>query len=808
MTIVGRSKIDHPALGTAGGSALHASIETIYTNIGDDLAGRFDTASSIANSTVTTIDHNFGVDFADLRVLIYTGTHPNLTRVSDPVASGWTIAATSGFEKTKVDITTPSSGGPHTFAVFITQGKEVNASTTAGGIVSTGTQTFAGAKTWNDAQTFKANSGADIAGSYDTSYQWTLGRSTSNDALVHTIYGSAMLGTAIPSFSSTAYRYLGNKFNSAYIRLDSTSGSSGFTIRVGQYFDGTTTKRSVANQTSGFLAMNSRAAAGTWFQVNVDSSIAGAADSTASNAQVLGIGTDGSYEIGPTAGLVDHKIYGGLIGSRLGTTSASFPIAAGSGLRLGSNIWLESSSNSWKAINTSTGYSQVATQHGSSATSSILTITSNYQDAQTAGSAIVTTNERTIWLQNAIGAVTAGSSLGLGTGAGAYHTVYGAIVGYSASAASRWSIGHPDAMALTANLYRDGSNAMKAISTVTGYTHVVATRATSGTTSVFDIFSNYQDAQTADSAQVTTNQLAILSVTAQGAFTFAPSGSTTNLEHKFYGKTVTVTADAQNTADASVFKLSVAGVQKARMYATNTAGLTFENAATVIGSYDSAGAWIFGATNSTASHLMYCTKLSLQSSATTASVFIQFNALGTGNGYIGAEGSGAGKIITNASNGDISICANASGIAFSANNGTTLQARLSSSGTFVIGPTSGNGIYLNVQRLFRTVQTSTISRSADMTSTQLTTSNVNSSKIQITGSGAYNIHGLAALDEGTCVFIFNNTDATLTIKQDSGTEGTAANRIRTRTGADVTFPTNTTALLIYGSDRWQLIGGG
>lgn len=123
MTIVGRSQIDHPALGTAGGSALHAAIETIYTNIGNDLAGRYETAASVANSTVTTFTHNFGVQFADLKVLLYTGTHPNLTRVSDPVASGWTIAANVTNPKTQIDVTTPGSGGPHTFAAMVTHGR-------------------------------------------------------------------------------------------------------------------------------------------------------------------------------------------------------------------------------------------------------------------------------------------------------------------------------------------------------------------------------------------------------------------------------------------------------------------------------------------------------------------------------------------------------------------------------------------------------------------------------------------------------------------------------------------------------------
>jgi hypothetical protein len=123
MTLVGRAQLDHPALGAAGGSALHASIESIYTVIGNDLAARYNTAASIANSAVTTFTHNFGVQFADLKVLLYTGTHPNLVRVADPVASGWVIAATVGFEKTQIDVTAPSSGGPHTFAVITMQSR-------------------------------------------------------------------------------------------------------------------------------------------------------------------------------------------------------------------------------------------------------------------------------------------------------------------------------------------------------------------------------------------------------------------------------------------------------------------------------------------------------------------------------------------------------------------------------------------------------------------------------------------------------------------------------------------------------------
>lgn len=121
-TIVGREKIDHPSLGASGGSALHVAIETIYTNVGNDMSARFKPFAAVANSAVTVIDHNFGVVFSDLNVYLYTGVHPTLVRVTNPTTSGWTIAATVGFEKTKIDITAPSSGGPHTFVAYVVHG--------------------------------------------------------------------------------------------------------------------------------------------------------------------------------------------------------------------------------------------------------------------------------------------------------------------------------------------------------------------------------------------------------------------------------------------------------------------------------------------------------------------------------------------------------------------------------------------------------------------------------------------------------------------------------------------------------------
>lgn len=119
MTVVGRTKLDHPALGTTGGSALHSSIETMWTAVSDHLGSRFKAYSSQSNSTTVTYEHNFGKDLSTLQVHIYTGSAGSLTKVKDPTAAGWVIAATSGFLKTKVDVTTPSTGGPHTFVVSV-----------------------------------------------------------------------------------------------------------------------------------------------------------------------------------------------------------------------------------------------------------------------------------------------------------------------------------------------------------------------------------------------------------------------------------------------------------------------------------------------------------------------------------------------------------------------------------------------------------------------------------------------------------------------------------------------------------------
>lgn len=119
MTAVGRRGLDHPALAAAGGSGLHAAIELMWTAVSNDEGGRWYPRGPVGVSTMETITHGYGVPFAELMPLLYTGTYPNLARVPDPASAGWVIAATGGTSKTQIDITTPNSGGPFNFVLFL-----------------------------------------------------------------------------------------------------------------------------------------------------------------------------------------------------------------------------------------------------------------------------------------------------------------------------------------------------------------------------------------------------------------------------------------------------------------------------------------------------------------------------------------------------------------------------------------------------------------------------------------------------------------------------------------------------------------
>lgn len=126
MAIISRLQLEHPALGDAGGSALHTAIEDIYEKIGDMTNARFFTQNALANAANVDFEHNYKCPFADLRYDLYlrdTGTG-ELTLISDsstPALSSFTIAATPSFTTTRIRVTN-SSGSSRDIALVVTQG--------------------------------------------------------------------------------------------------------------------------------------------------------------------------------------------------------------------------------------------------------------------------------------------------------------------------------------------------------------------------------------------------------------------------------------------------------------------------------------------------------------------------------------------------------------------------------------------------------------------------------------------------------------------------------------------------------------
>jgi len=118
-TEISRSKILHPDENHDGGSALHGKVATLLTKLGDNASSRYSEHVAIADNNFVTVDHNFGANLAELTVLIFSGTGATKQLILDTATAGYAITEEAGFEETVVRVTTPGSGGPHTFSVVI-----------------------------------------------------------------------------------------------------------------------------------------------------------------------------------------------------------------------------------------------------------------------------------------------------------------------------------------------------------------------------------------------------------------------------------------------------------------------------------------------------------------------------------------------------------------------------------------------------------------------------------------------------------------------------------------------------------------
>jgi hypothetical protein len=127
MAIVSRLELDHPALGTAGGSSLHTSIENIYVKVGDAINSRFFTEDALPDANFVVFDHNFKTAFSQIRFILFlrdTGTG-ELTRInaqSTPPIDDFTIAATAGNLTTQVTVTNNSGAARDIALVAIHEG--------------------------------------------------------------------------------------------------------------------------------------------------------------------------------------------------------------------------------------------------------------------------------------------------------------------------------------------------------------------------------------------------------------------------------------------------------------------------------------------------------------------------------------------------------------------------------------------------------------------------------------------------------------------------------------------------------------
>ena len=119
---LGRTKlVTWPDLNDPAGASQVNTIQAAVLVMSDNAPARVAEFPAIADSATVELDHNMGINLDQLTVLIYSGSHPNMTRIQDPegIAVPWAIAEKTSFEKLVLEITAPASGGPHTFTAIV-----------------------------------------------------------------------------------------------------------------------------------------------------------------------------------------------------------------------------------------------------------------------------------------------------------------------------------------------------------------------------------------------------------------------------------------------------------------------------------------------------------------------------------------------------------------------------------------------------------------------------------------------------------------------------------------------------------------
>lgn len=120
MAIVSRLGLNHPALGTAGGASLHASIEALYTKLGDNINTRWFHIIDFDQGETVDLEHNFEMDISNISFDFWSyvaGEWTRITSQTTPARSAFTVAEKVGFVGTILQITNNTGGDNLTFAV-------------------------------------------------------------------------------------------------------------------------------------------------------------------------------------------------------------------------------------------------------------------------------------------------------------------------------------------------------------------------------------------------------------------------------------------------------------------------------------------------------------------------------------------------------------------------------------------------------------------------------------------------------------------------------------------------------------------
>jgi len=408
--------------------------------------------SGVTSAIQTQIDSKTGI--ADNETITGNWTFNNIitgsiTGNAGTVTNGAYINVTNSFTSTQnilattnqlvlgtTNTTTISATAPASSAVYTIP----DVGTTADFVMTAGAQTIGGAKTFSDDLIVGSNAlFVDVSAGNVGIGTASPASSISASARVLEISSAnaAVLALNNTGASGKKWSAFADAFGSYRIRNESdtiegfqigstgavTLGPSGFT---GNHIANANTFTLTAGASSeATLAINSAASQDVnlrWQQAGVNrwniyhdnSNSSLVFYNNTGVAEFGSISSAGAWKLGPSTNLTSgfHSVKGSLrcdsgqFGSQAVFTGSSVA-------RISTNSYGLQGVGYFSALSTVTGYSAIITSRPTAAGNESVTFLTNYQDAQTAGAALVTTNERKIGFATAAGAWTLGPSSGL-----------------------------------------------------------------------------------------------------------------------------------------------------------------------------------------------------------------------------------------------------------------------------------------------------------------------------------------------------------------------------------------------------------